>query len=143
MRGFGLVAGFALGGCPGGDRPTLDAPWSEATTTADPSCAGCVEVASLTRGHGGAIAILADPTRDDPRRQWQLCFATFFGCWDGAGDLSACVDQATCPQPCKDAYHDEAAGSDDVLAQIAAYGRVFADVGAPCGDPGPPEGLPL
>lgn len=124
--------------------PESVGPWQPASQPASPECDDrCVELATLSGGHGGDVTFLADPRRDGPRRQWQLCFATFYACWDEGGEVPACVDAATCPAECRDDFAARAEGAADLESQLAAYRAVFVDTGAPCGDPGPPEGLPL
>lgn len=132
---------LSLSAC-GGSGPS--GTWHGASQPASAECdESCVEVATLQGGHGGDLKVLADPRRDGPRRQWQLCFATFYACWDEGGAVASCVEAASCPTACKEQFVAQAAGATDLESELAAYRAVFVTEGAPCADPGPPEGLPL
>lgn len=141
MRYFvaAVVAG-AFGCGDDGFTPTLAEPWRPGKAVASSDCTeGCVEVAEINGGHAGDLVILADPRRDDPRRQWQQCFLSFYACWQEGGTLPACVATSTCPAPCRDELARRIDGAVGLEAEIAAYRAVFVDASAPCRDPGPPH----
>ncbi len=143
MRSAWVVGGLALI-CGAVGCSCERSPWSATTHPPDPTCdSGCVEVYRATSHHFGELVLMLDPEIDDPPAQWAECAMGVLTCWwNEAREIPVCVDAATCPQTCKDAFHDAAEGALDEATLLAAFRRVFLDPGGRCSRPGGAEVSP-
>ena len=106
--------------------------WVPTTTATDPECTGCEERVLENVGDGLNIKLYVNPNVDDELVQWSSCVHGIMDCVDEGGSQNACVASSACPQPCKDAYAQQVAGSADLQAQFAAIDAVFYETGGLC-----------
>ncbi len=117
--------------------------WAATTISYDPTCAeNCERAGSLGSNHGSPeIDLLYNPYVDDSVAQWGDCLQSIFVCVsegtqpdfsqiEKASLARTCVQNSTCPAPCRERYALKAAKSPEVARQ--AFDDVFVNEDAWC-----------
>ena len=117
--------------------------WTTTTVPYDSTCKENCEVAgSLGNNHGSPeIDLLYNPNVDDSVAQWGDCLQSVFVCVSAgnkpnisqiekAGLARVCVQNSTCPAPCRERYGLKAANSPEAARQ--AFDDVFVNEDAWC-----------
>lgn len=134
-----LATASACGGC--SDTPTPGEVWATPTKPPPDGCAGCPELELGTLSHGIEVTFLQDPDVDDELVQWSGCINAYIDCVDADGELATCMEQGPCPQPCKDAYAERVAGTDDYDTHAGAIEAIFMNDGGLCTPDTVPEAV--
>jgi len=117
--------------------------WTTTTVPYDTSCAeNCQVAGSLGSNHGTPeVDLLYNPNVDDSVAQWGDCLQSVFVCVSagnkpdisqiGKADLARlCVQNSTCPAPCRERYALTAAKSPEAAKQV--FDEIFVNEDAWC-----------
>jgi len=109
-------------------------PWVPATVAYDSECSGdkCKPAGTVSLGHFGDVEFAIQPDVDDAVAQWGDCLDSLMACMEKDGTPGDCVDRSTCPQACKQKYHESTPGDVEYLAGLDAIESLFVKEGAAC-----------